>query len=311
MACLEHGRLQSPLRRDVRLFFHCRDRARTLTLAGWFTGVDPGTGELLATVVPTSPFLYEAELDRYIKDARATDVERLIEISARNKTWIWTLGAGLVDPAGRARAARGGSTGTRQIRGKATSYETYRFASGITLTISHAGRPSRGGSWQSNDFFVVQLVDGQAHTRCELLVAGGRQSCTLKQIAPTWKHAAGPKRAATTEAIAIQVATQFIIDNGYTDQPATAHLGNISRESLEPVDVAERLAQRHDTLEASPYGVSGAPSTGWVVVFRYKNQPANPRGRAVQVDAFGRALGVAHQGFMLDQCARRLGSSGP
>jgi transglutaminase-like putative cysteine protease len=68
------------------------------------------------------------------------------------------------------------------------------------------------------------------------------------------------------------------------------------------------LKLRHDTLEPGAYGVTGSPSTGWLVVFRYKGQPNNPRGRAVRIDPYGSAVKVEHQDFVLDRCAKKLGT---
>ena len=302
MTCLDDGRMSSPTWGRFRLFFYCRERSRTLTLSGEFTGVDTANGEILATAVPTAPYLYEREFDRYIKDGTATAVERIVEVAAGGKVWKWRAGKELVAPDGRVLRSRGGSSGSKRKAGKTIAYETYRFA-GVSFTVTHPGQRS---AWASNDFFMLQLSDGNGYASCSLVDSAGRRACKLRHVAPQWQRASPRKRAAATEKIAVQVAERFIRDNGYTDQPAAVDRSNISREALESGDVSERLAHRHATLESRAHGVSAA-AAGWYVVFRYKGQATNPHGRAVWVDSYGRAVKVEHQDFVLDRCGKKLG----
>lgn len=307
MACLEDGRMQSPLWGRFSLHFYCRDRSRSLALSGAFTGVDASTGEILTTAVPLHPFLYESEFDRYIGDATATDVQRIIEVSSQGRTWKWRVGGDLVGPGGRAHRANGGSSGSRSVKGQKTSYEIYRFAGKTKLSVTHSGGQA---PWMSNDFFMLQLIDGNSYAHCSLAEAGQRSPCRLTQAAPVWKRGPAYKRTRATEAIAIQVAERFVAENGYTDLPPTSHLANLSRESLEPTEVRARLRMRHDTLERAACGVTGSPQTGWYVVFRYQGKPRSPRGRAVEVTPYGRAVRVVHQDFLLKH-ARALGTHAP
>jgi hypothetical protein len=186
MACLEHPQLAAT-GDDLQLFFHCRQRPRTLTLAGQVTGVDRD-GAILVTAVPLRPFLYRDEFARYAKDAAVTGVERQVEIALPGgEAWSWRVDDRLIDPAGGRHDLRSHTAGSRRAGGKTSSYRTYRFA-GAAVTITDP--PSRPG-WASDAFALVQWVDAQAVPGCRFRRDGAARRCRLRPAAPVWTRDAG------------------------------------------------------------------------------------------------------------------------
>ncbi len=102
-----------------------------------------------------------------------------------------------------------------------------------------------------------------------------------------------------TQAEAVRLAEIFIIENGYTDLPATRT--KLSFESLEFFgdDTEVMLQQRHDTLERKSVSAGGEKDAGWTVVFRYAHHPDANVGRAVTMNFDGSKMRVQHQDIFL------------
>jgi len=116
---------------------------------------------------------------------------------------------------------------------------------------------------------------------------------------PPPPHAARSISKALTQSEAVQLAETFIIENGYTDLPATR--AKLAPESMEfySDDTDAMLLHRHDTLERKAESVTGGSGAGWTVVFRYAHQSAEERGRAVTMNSDGSNLTVQHQEVLL------------
>jgi hypothetical protein len=132
-------------------------------------------------------------------------------------------------------------------------------------------------------------------------------------------QASGTKRIG--EAEAIRIAEAFVADNGYTDRPATRAGADVSRESIDDDDPAERLRNRKNTLKAKACrvapGDAWSKGDGWTVVFcynteRYRDDPEISRlivdrGRAVVMGPDGRDPRILHVNIALDAAGfRRL-----
>ncbi len=183
MACLGHPQLTSPAWGDFRLFFYCRKRQRTLTLAGGFTGVDAKTGAILVDVAPLSPFLYRDEFATYIGDPAITGVDRRVDVKLGDgATWHWQVEDRLIDPKKGVHRARGQTVGSSSGGGQRSTYRIYRFA-GVALKITYT--ESRPG-WASDTFSLLQLVDRGAIKRCGFRHAGKHQRCRLRPASPVW-----------------------------------------------------------------------------------------------------------------------------
>jgi hypothetical protein len=98
-----------------------------------------------------------------------------------------------------------------------------------------------------------------------------------------------------TQAEAVQRAEIFIIENGYTDLPATK--AKLVPESLEFFwdDKDTMLQQRHDTLERKAVDSGGGKDVGWSVVFRYAHHPEENVYRVVLMNFDGSHIRVEHQ----------------
>jgi hypothetical protein len=122
----------------------------------------------------------------------------------------------------------------------------------------------------------------------------------------------GTKKIGETDAI--RIAEAFVADNGYTDRPATRSGDNVSRESIDDNDPAERVRFRQNTLKAKACrvapGDAWAKTDGWTVVFcynteRYRNDPEMSRlivdrGRAIVMGPDGRDPRILHVDISLD-----------
>ncbi len=98
-----------------------------------------------------------------------------------------------------------------------------------------------------------------------------------------------------TQSEAVQLAETFIIENGYTDLPATT--GKLVPESLQfEWDNKDAVVQdRHDMLERKAVDSGGGKDTGWSVVFRYAHNPDKNRGRVVTLNSDGSNIRIQHQ----------------
>jgi hypothetical protein len=109
---------------------------------------------------------------------------------------------------------------------------------------------------------------------------------------------------------AIQIAEDFIRQNGYTDLPPMEDKSSLSHESIEySENPDEILSHRYNTLERNAFGVieGGKDGPGWTVVFQY-----NPSykyyhpgiGRAVTMNIYGKDIQVEHIDISLDSVER-------
>lgn len=126
---------------------------------------------------------------------------------------------------------------------------------------------------------------------------------------PWWVMAV---RLPLTEAEAIRLAEQFIVENGYTDLPAMKDKTKLSHESIDYADPDERLKLRFNSLERKAYGVGKVDlrKDGWTIVFRYNannnrngeldyDQYVKTVGRALTMKADGSDIRMIHQDFYL------------
>lgn len=105
---------------------------------------------------------------------------------------------------------------------------------------------------------------------------------------------------------AVQIAEEFIVQNGYTDLPPIGDKSKLSYETIEvSSDVDEVLRYRHHTLERNAHGAirRGKSEPGWIVVFRYDpsyKYYSPEAGRAVTMDLDGSNLRMQHIEISLD-----------
>lgn len=152
--------------------------ARSLELEGRFTGVDPRTGHIQVELVPSRPFLSEAEYATFSTDGAIATMTSVVSVALSDgTTWTWRVGKDLVDPRGAAHAAGGVSSWTRVVAGKEVSGATYDFAGGEKLTVSPgASAMSPGG----NPRGVVTQIDSAALVACTFQQSGHEgRACRL------------------------------------------------------------------------------------------------------------------------------------
>jgi hypothetical protein len=111
------------------------------------------------------------------------------------------------------------------------------------------------------------------------------------------------------EAQALRLAEQFIAQNGYTDLPPDK--SRLAYETIEwKSNIDEMLSARHDMLQRNACGIvrgRKGGSSGWTVVFRYKNSPpGHPYGRAVTMRSNGSQIRIEHVDFILRFVAKKL-----
>lgn len=112
---------------------------------------------------------------------------------------------------------------------------------------------------------------------------------------------------------AVQLAEQFIIENGYTDLPASKDKKKIVPESVTSMTGEWGMQMRHDSLYSKAYGYAQeSHAQFWAIVFKckYKKEYAeiNPdyetklriAGRAVTMDAYGGKIRMEHQNISLE-----------
>lgn len=108
---------------------------------------------------------------------------------------------------------------------------------------------------------------------------------------------------------AVRRAEEFIIINGYTDQPGSTDESKLSFELFDDYrNIDQTLASRRDKLERKAYGIhtgrKGSKS-GWAVIFQYRN--GNPdNGRAVTMDPDGSNIRIEHVDFSLDKVEKKF-----
>jgi hypothetical protein len=142
----------------------------------------------------------------------------------------------------------------------------------------------------------------------------GIQSTIVFAILIGLSASTAQERKTLTEAEAIHLAEQFVVENGYTDLPPTQDKSKFSYESIDSDDPDVALKARYNTLERNAYGVRGrdAGRHGWTVVFRYNHadeeyrriipdcqKPVETTGRAVTMEADGSGIRMQHQEFLL------------
>ena len=75
---------------------------------------------------------------------------------------------------------------------------------------------------------------------------------------------------------AIQIAEQFVLENGYTSAPAAEDRSRIALELADdPSRIDRVLRMRHDSLKPHAYGLySGGPEDplAWMVIFEYTDR---------------------------------------
>ena len=108
-----------------------------------------------------------------------------------------------------------------------------------------------------------------------------------------------------SEAKAVRLAEEFIVQNGYTNLPPLKD--TLSYESVEmAANTDEMLKWRHDTLERKAYGLISSGrmgKDGWTVVFRAshpRTKEDNVLGRAVTMDAKFSNLRVEHKAIYMN-----------
>ena len=102
-------------------------------------------------------------------------------------------------------------------------------------------------------------------------------------------------------------AELFLVEQGYTNLPATKDTLKIIRELMEYSNMSETLAYRHNMLESHAIGIK-ANNKGWIVAFKYNqsNKLFNKMkydfkkyGRAVTLDVFGEKIRIEHKDILL------------
>jgi hypothetical protein len=154
---------------------------RELTLMGQAAGVDPTTGNILAELTPTVPFLEEHDYDTFVADGSYASVTRVVTIGVPGgPPWSWRIGDGVTDPAGRLHAP-GGWSSTLQ-GAKNVTVETYEFT-GAKITFSPA--PAHGTL--DDDAALVQGVQAGTITSCTFSRNGlSGVPCTLAVGSSLW-----------------------------------------------------------------------------------------------------------------------------
>jgi hypothetical protein len=110
---------------------------------------------------------------------------------------------------------------------------------------------------------------------CLMLVAIGTTACR-EYVATRGNEKSTPLALTREQCAAIQIAEQFVLENGYTSAPATADSSRMVwelGEGPDQIDVVRR--SRHDSLKTHAYGVySGGPEDplAWTVTFEYTDR---------------------------------------
>ena len=108
-----------------------------------------------------------------------------------------------------------------------------------------------------------------------VLLAGSLTACR-EQPATHQNEEPTPVSLTRKQCAAIRIAERFVLENGYTDAPATEDRSRIRWELADDPSRLDRVLQiRHDTLKPHAYrlfvGVPEDPLV-WVVVFEYSDR---------------------------------------
>lgn len=153
-----------------------------------------------------------------------------------------------------------------------------------------------------------------------MLVAMATTACR-EHVATRGSEKPTPLALTREQCAAIQVAEQFVLENGYTSAPATADSSRMVWELGEGPDQTDVVRRsRHNSLKPHAYGVySGGPEgpLAWTVTFEYtdrmieytdrmdafatSHEGKGPEGRAVvvKVDAGRRWASIQHMDLIL------------
>ena len=157
--------------------------SRELTLEGKYTGVDARTGHIQVELVPTRPFLTEAQYATYVADGKIADMTSALDVTLSDGTrWTWRLEKDMLDPAGNTHSAGGSSTSVTMKNGKTSDRQEYEFGGDVKITLDHtSGGASPGGNARE----LVTLVDSRAPLSCTFHQHHHPdRTCTLSTRAP-------------------------------------------------------------------------------------------------------------------------------
>jgi hypothetical protein len=150
-------------------------RVRSLSLDGQLMGVGT-TGAINVRIVPTRPFMTEAQYDAFVRDRDITDMVSQLSVTPQGgPSWTWRLEQSLVDPQGKVHDAGGASSSLTD--------ETYDFDGGMSVTFSRTRTLRIGGDAST----IVQEVDAGAISSCMFKRPGQvAVSCALTHGQPLW-----------------------------------------------------------------------------------------------------------------------------
>lgn len=138
--------------------------SRELTLEGKYTGVDARTGHIQVELVPTRPFLTEAQFATYVADGKIADMTSALDVALSDGThWTWRLDKDMLDPGGNTHSAGGSSTSMTMKNGKSSEREEYEFGGDVKIALEQS---SAAGSSGGNPRGLVTLVDSGAPLSC-------------------------------------------------------------------------------------------------------------------------------------------------
>ncbi len=103
-------------------------RQRNLHFEGTFTGVDASNGHIQVQLVPTRPFLTEAEYASFAADGGLATMTSVVGLALSDGTsWAWHPDQDLVDAHGKAHSVGGVSMSSQSQNGKTVTRDEYGF----------------------------------------------------------------------------------------------------------------------------------------------------------------------------------------
>jgi hypothetical protein len=157
---------------ELRLLDNClsaapNTRDRSLDLDGKYTGVDATTGHIQVELVPSRPFLTEAEYVAFAADGGIASMTQVVSVALTDgTTWTWHVENDLVDASGKSHAAGGVSMSSQSVNGKTVTRDEYGFDGDIKVLLSPG---AQSGSPGGNPRAIVSLVDSGASLSCTLV----------------------------------------------------------------------------------------------------------------------------------------------
>jgi len=126
------------------------------------------------------------------------------------------------------------------------------------------------------------------------------KACAIIFLLLLGANSVAQTRKKLSEQEAVRRFEEFIIENGYTDLPATKDKKKLVPEPVWGGIDQATIERRHNSLERKPLKIwrgNRFYRNGWAAFFLYKGSGDSDAGRLIYMDAYGKRMYIEHQSF--------------